>query len=637
MTRWLACLTLVLAAPAASAALWAQEQVPRPFTIEAVDAATGRGVPLVELETTNQQLFVTDSSGLVAIVAPDLMGQKVYFQIRSHGYEYPADGFGFRGKALKIEPGGTARLELKRINVAERLYRVTGGGIYRDTVMLGRPVPLRDPLLNGQVFGCDSVMTAVYRGKLYWFWGDTNQAAYPLGHFHITGATSALPKDGGLEPAIGVNYDYFVNPEGFARPTAQMPGEGPTWISGVTVLRDKRGEERMYASYLKVRNSLEAYEWGVVVWNDEQNKFEKVTTFDQRHVNCLTAQDHPFQIGDYVYFAAPLPLVRVKADAEHYSDPRRYEAFTCLKTGSRIEDRQIDRDAAGRARYAWKADTPPVSQKDQTELLKAGVLTQEDLLIALRDVETGREVQAHRGSVYWNDYRKRWILIVSEIYGQSSMLGEVWFAEADSPTGPWVYAQKVVTHDKYSFYNPKHHPYFDQHGGREIYFEGTYTHSFSGNLKQTPRYDYNQVMYKLDLADARLNLPAAVYQTSKPEEEPAFAFRRAGAHLAFFALESEADGAVAVYAKKIGGHLALETAPPAAGVEPQNEPLFYGLPPDMKSPPATATPLFEFVHDASGKRAYSIDPQWSLAGYRRSAKPICIVWNNPVGSLIFGK
>jgi hypothetical protein len=79
-------------------------------------------------------------------------------------------------------------------------------------------------------------------------------------------------------------------------------------------------------------------------------------------------------------------------------------------------------------------------------------------VIALRDVETGRTVLGHGGSVYWNEHRKRWVMIAVEIFGESSVLGEVWFAEADAPTGPWVYARKVVTHDKYSFYNPKQHP-----------------------------------------------------------------------------------------------------------------------------------------------------------------------------------
>ena len=109
----------------------------------------------------------------------------------------------------------------------------------------------------------------------------------------------------------------------------------------------------------------------------------------------------------------------------------------------------------------------------------------------------------HRGSVAWNAYRNKWIMIACQ-QGGTSMLGEIWYAESPELTGPWQHAKKIVTHDKYSFYNPVHHPFFDQEDGRLIYFEGTYTTTFSGNANPTPRYDYNQIMYRLDLADPRL-------------------------------------------------------------------------------------------------------------------------------------
>ena len=88
---------------------------------------------------------------------------------------------------------------------------------------------------------------------------------------------------------------------------------------------------------------------------------------------------------------------------------------------------------------------------------------------------------AHGGSVYWNDVSPALGDDRGGVVGGTSMLGEVWYAEADTPVGPWVYARKVVTHDRYSFYNPKQHPMFDKEGGRMIFFEGTYTHTFSGN------------------------------------------------------------------------------------------------------------------------------------------------------------
>src|SRR3954454_6219475 len=93
----------------------------RPFAIEVVDDQTGRGVPLVELTTTSGVTYVTDSAGLMAFDEPGLMNQQVFFHIKSHGYEAPADGFGFRGARLDVKPGATAKMAIKRLNIAERL------------------------------------------------------------------------------------------------------------------------------------------------------------------------------------------------------------------------------------------------------------------------------------------------------------------------------------------------------------------------------------------------------------------------------------------------------------------------------------------------------------------------------------
>ncbi len=64
-----------------------------------------------------------------------------------------------------------------------------------------------------------------------------------------------------------------------------------------------------------------------------------------------------------------------------------------------------------------------------------------------------------------------------------------------------------MTHDHYSFYNPAQHAFLDQQAGRVVYFEGTYTNTFSAAKTPTPRYNYNQILYRLDLADPRLDLP----------------------------------------------------------------------------------------------------------------------------------
>jgi hypothetical protein len=611
--------------------LAAAPEAGRPFAIEVVDEQTGRGVSLIELRTVNNIRLVTDSNGIAAFDEPGLMDQRVFFDVTGHGYEFPKDGFGIRGKALDVRPGGSARLTVKRINIAERLYRVTGAGIYRDSVLVGRAVPIRHPLLNAQVLGSDSVLSAVYRGKIRWFWGDTNRPSYPLGNFHVPGATSPLPADDGLDPGRGVDLDYFVDEHGFARPTAQVPGPGPTWLGGLVVLRDRpSGRERMFASYAKIRPPMDVYERGLVEYDDATDRFRKVATFPP---DAPTRPDgHPFLRTEggveYAYFATPYPLTRVRADAEDLAHPGRYETFSCLVPGSRLDRPRIDRDAAGRPRYGWKRDTPAVGPAEQARLIKDGLLRPEEALLHLRDAETGTPVTAHGGSVYWNDHRGRWVMIAVEVMG-TSFLGEVWFAEADTPLGPWVYARKVVTHERYSFYNPKQHPFFDEDGGRVIYFEGTYTHTFSGNTEPTARYDYNQVMYRLDLADGRLNLPVPVYR--RPGAATFATARRPGPGpeglpVAFFALERPGPGTVPVFAAQAeGGTPVLRVGSPPEGITP----LFYALPADTKDPPATTVPLYEST-DSEGTRTYTTEEPPSRPDGRRPGQPIGRVWRNPL-------
>src|SRR5687768_3529307 len=195
------------------------------FAIHVVDEATGRGVPLVELRTTNDLSYYTDSQGVVAFFEPGLMDREVFFNVSSHGYEFAPDAFGFRGAKLTPKPGGEATLKIRRVNIAERLYRITGGGIDADSILVGKKSPRSQPLLNAQVLGSDSVQQMEFRDQIYWFWGDTNRPSYPLGNFHVPGAVSKFPTSGGLDPSVGVDLEYFVDENGFAKSTCQMPGE----------------------------------------------------------------------------------------------------------------------------------------------------------------------------------------------------------------------------------------------------------------------------------------------------------------------------------------------------------------------------------------------------------------------------
>lgn len=493
----------------------------QPFRIEIVDQTTGRGVPLVELRTVNEVLFVSDSAGRVAITDPDLLGHDVFFHVFSHGYQFPADGFGYRGRRLTCVPGGSARLELPRINLAERLYRVTGGGIYRDSLLLGETAPLFQPLLNTQVLGQDSVLQAPYRGRLYWFWGDTQRPGYPLGNFHVPGATTPLPGPRGLDPGRGIDFDYFPGPDGFAKPTAPLPGSGPTWLEGLTVARDAAGRERLFAAAMKIQPPLEVSQRRFVEWEDDAREWRAGTEIPLSAP--LYPTGHPFTVRtgetDFFHFATPLGLTRVPARAESLLDLGQYEAYTCLVEGTSWTAPQIDRSPAGEPRYRWRRDTPPLSALEQSRLVGQGQLRQQEGLVQLRDVESGQPVLVHAGTTAWNPWRRRWILVAVQ-WGGTSNLGEVWYSEAESALGPWAWARKIVTHQRYSFYNPRQHPVFDEMGGRRIYFEGTYAATFSGNSNPTPRYDYNQVMYRLDLDHPGLAIPVAIGSRTVDASQP---------------------------------------------------------------------------------------------------------------------
>jgi len=182
------------------------------------------------------------------------------------------------------------------------------------------------------------------------------------------------------------------------------------------------------------------------------------------------------------------------------------------------------------------------------------------------------------------------------------------------------------------------HRYFDQDGGRVIYFEGTYSHTFSGLEKSpTPRYDYNQIMYRLNLDDSRLALPVAVYQVRDKQGDPKYLLRDGVEHaglwdtvesVAFCAVEPErASGdLVGIYAQGSG----LTTERPSESAKP----LFYAQP---ASEPAGDNPaivsLYEYRHADTDQCLYSTDPALRQRGWIRTGQPLCRAWKAPPGPL----
>ena len=490
------------------------------FAIKVVDEETGRGVPLIQLETVNHRKYWTDSNGLVAFHELGLMDQHVFFHVSGHGYEYLKDGFGYQGVKLHTTPGGEAEIKVRRLNLAERLYRITGQGIYNDSLKLGRSITSSIEPFKAQVMGSDSIVSVAYNDHIYWFWGDTNCARYPLGNFHVPGARSKLPIAGGLLPEQGIDFEYFVGDDGFAKETCKMPGEGPTWIDCLMLLGDDHEEKRIFAVYMKVQNWLDIYERGIAEFDVEKKRFQRRMVFPKDQI--VVPQGHPFlhQVNGkpYFYFAGAMPWVRVPADVKAILDTASYESYSFLLPSPSSKLPNIHRDANGNLICGWRKDVPWPNREMIQQLIKDKAITEKEAPNLLTDIESGKLVVTHHGSVYWNAYRNQWIMITTQSSG-TSYLGEIWYSEAIRPEGPWAYGRKIITHNQYSFYNPKHHPVFDQQNGKVIYLEGTYTKTFSGNDYPTPGYDYNQIMYRLDLSQQELNLPQPVYRVNSTSKD----------------------------------------------------------------------------------------------------------------------
>ena len=631
-----------------------QDSLIKYFKIQVVDRQTGRGVPLVELRTVNNIRYFTDSNGIVAFYEPGLMDRDVFFFVESHGHEFPRDGFGFHGTRLKISRGASAVIKIDRLNIAERLYRITGQGIYRDSILTEHPVPLQNPVLNGQVMGQDSVFTCIYHGRLFWMWGDTGRPSYPLGHFAMAGAVSPLPSQGGLDPAIGVNLEYYVDKDGFSRPLCRLKEPGLVWLDGLITVKDNKGRERMVAKFARLKNLGEVLERGLVVFNDATHSFEPLVRSGVEFLPCSDS-GHAFGVNvegrKYYYFAVPFPLavrMRVRAEWDDVIDANCYEVLTALKPKKSVAQPAARLDLGESEKpHRWVCFRELTGDDVSVKTSVIESLKKETKNVHLYDIESGKEISPHGGTVYFNSYRQRWISIFVQQFGESSFLGEVWYAEADTPVGPWAYTRKIVTHNKYSFYNPKQHTFFDKDGGRTIFFEGTYTFTFSGSLENaTPRYNYNQIMYRLNLDNPRLALPVAVYQIRDKQDGRDYLLRDGveKAHkwdfvesIPFYAIEPARanNDMVPVYAHKVPGKNERMLSLTIDKFNPSAKALFYALPPaNLANENSCIVSLYEYHHADTGRHLYSAEPQLNKKDWIRMENPLCRVWKTLPDTLL---
>jgi hypothetical protein len=461
------------------------------FGIHVIDEHGG-GVPLVELRTVNEIRCVTDNAGWIVWDEPGLMDRDVFWHVSGPGIEREKDGFGFRGLRAVTRRGTFVECRVKTANIATRIGRLTGQGRYRDSELLGLPVPASN-ITEASVVGQDSVQAVSFNDQLFWLWGDTNQTRYPLGNFKTTCATT--PRD--IDPEKGFEFDYFRNPKQpeLLRPMMPTTEPGVVWMFGLMSVKDGNGRDRLFAGFSRRPGLSPAHEQGIAEYDPEVGHFKKVAEVSKDNDWALPighAVLHQSDDGDYFYFCRPFAHVRVRANVAAISNPLAYELS------------QWDESSSS---WIWRHGDKPTTQEDERQLLVSGKIKPDHIRYQLKDALTGQVVTLHTGSIAWNSYRNRFVMVALQITNEKSSpshLGEMWYAESNAITGPWTTAVKIASHPKYSFYNPVHHQFFDREEGRIIYFEGTYTNQFSGNPIATARYDYNQVLYRLDLSDSRL-------------------------------------------------------------------------------------------------------------------------------------
>ena len=349
--------------------------------IRVIDPATGRGVPIVDLETVNKLHFVTDDLGRVAFQEPGLMGREIYFHVRSHGHELAADGFGFRGRRIVPRAGETVTIELPRTTLAERVCRLTGEGRLRDSVLLGH-LPLPAVSLPGGVAGQDSVQAVRYGGRIHWFWGDSNRMSYPLGLFRTSGATTPMPDPTAppIDATTGIPFEFFTapatdaEPAGFARAMMPLPArpEGVIWIDGVCVVPDDEGRERMLAHYSRRKGLDEELEQGIAIWDDATESFAVALELPLDET-WRRPSTHPLLVEEagrsWLLFGAPTPNVRVPATLRAALDPEAYEAFTCAG-----DDGHPRLGPDGAAEWRWQRSLPPTGAREERRWVDSGEL-----------------------------------------------------------------------------------------------------------------------------------------------------------------------------------------------------------------------------------------------------------------------
>ena len=370
------------------------------FRIDIIDVVTGRGVPMVRVKGANVWRY-SDSAGIVAW--DDLLDTNltIAFEVLTDGYSL-ANGSSY--VALTPTSGGTGQIMLDRAQPAQRRYRLTGEGIYADSIAVGAQSPIDDPLISSVgVTGQDTLKFASYKGRRYWMFGDTDCTALPtncgkyLPGWEATAGVFSVGASSSIDETNPPSLEYFERVSEGLRIPAQIAPVAPTswngqpcntWMGALHSFVDlDSGEEMMFAPYVKPCDGINSStgKQGLMQWNDETMQFEKVASFWSPTDACLPGEQCPMSsisdgpmavqtIGpdadpDYQYFGFPFATYRVLKKFSAVTNQSAWESYSPLLSGSDMTNPVID--PAG---WGWKKNLSSFNAANELKLIQDGLL-----------------------------------------------------------------------------------------------------------------------------------------------------------------------------------------------------------------------------------------------------------------------
>jgi len=485
------------------------------FRVDVVDDETGIGVPLVLLRTNNYLEYFSDSAGRVAFFEPGMMNTSVWFSVLADGYElnvrktkgaYSYNAPYDSGFVVNTRVGaGPAIVYMTRKQHAERVYRLTGGGLYRDSVLTGAPIPetvadraLIDPLSGST--GQDTLhLVNLNATHVMYFFGDTvcprsaRQNNCNAKGMYTVAAVSDLGNDSRAEyqPSQPPRLKYIADSNHDApHPIAPIaPLSQNTWIAGVFMGiddgdaasgRDNYSSDVLFAAYFKNPGdgaSPGQAKQGMAIWNASARQMEALGSPWPRNASLSLNGAHAVQV------ISP-------ADAA-----KGFEAYAWFVNGY-VTSRVLAK-ASAVARYERFEHLP---------------------MPAMPTVSCN--------TVNWNAWAKRYLCLGDNriddggifLFGGPVPITIAWSHDL---LGPYVNATEIIAHNASgaSCYNGLHMPHMDMEGGRVVHVACTYTAMWSNTDKDpnlwssclfginshqgcspvVPRYEYNNIVSRIDL------------------------------------------------------------------------------------------------------------------------------------------